>query len=40
MKRCAIWFVLARQVAVDDIRRKRQAISSMMLRQGRMYAAE
>ena len=22
MKRCAIWFVLARQVAVDDIRRK------------------
>lgn len=29
--------VRARQVAVDDIRRKRQAISSMMLRQGRTY---
>jgi transposase len=29
--------VRARQVAVDDIRRKRQAISSMMLRLGRTY---
>jgi transposase len=29
--------VRARQVAVDDSRRKRQAISSMMLRQGRTY---
>jgi transposase len=29
--------VRARQVAVDDIRRKRQAVSSMMLRQGRIY---
>ena len=29
--------VRARQVAVEDIRRKRQAISSMMLRQGRTY---
>jgi transposase len=29
--------VRARQSAVEDIRRKRQAISSMMLRQGRIY---
>jgi transposase len=29
--------IRARQVAVEDIRRKRQAISSMMLRQGRTY---
>jgi transposase len=29
--------VRARQVAVEDIRRKRQSISSMMLRQGRTY---
>jgi transposase len=29
--------VRARQVALDDIWRKRQAISSMMLRQGRAY---
>jgi transposase len=29
--------VRARDAAVDDLRRKRQAISSMMLRQGRIY---
>ena len=29
--------VRARQAAVDDLRRKRQALSSMMLRQGRVY---
>jgi transposase len=29
--------VRARQAAVEDLRRKRQAISSMMLRQGRVY---
>jgi transposase len=29
--------VRAREAAVDDLRRKRQAISSMMLRQGRVY---
>jgi transposase len=29
--------VRAREAAVDDLRRKRQAISSMMLRQGRAY---
>ena len=29
--------VRSRQVAVDDVRRKRQAVSSMMLRNGRTY---
>jgi transposase len=29
--------IRSRQMAVDDLRRKRQAISSMMLRQGRTY---
>src|SRR5206468_6713053 len=29
--------VRAREAAMDDLRRKRQAISSMMLRQGRVY---
>jgi transposase len=32
--------VRARQVAVEDVRCKRQAISSMMLRQGRTYSGK
>jgi transposase len=31
--------VRARDSAVDDLRRKRQSISSMMLRQGRTYTS-
>ena len=32
--------IRSRQMAVDDMRRKRQAISSMMLRQGRTYPSK
>ena len=32
--------VRARETAVDDLRRKRQKISSMMLRQGRIYSGK
>ena len=32
--------IRARQAAVEDLRRRRQAISSMMLRHGRVFAGK